>query len=88
MAEKSNTYDDKSCKIPPEGEERKMRMRDIPKPEEFERLRRENPLEYHRLYQASMKTLDRATTRLSYVAIIISAISILLTLIRWLLTRQ
>lgn len=65
-----------------------MKIKDIPKWEEFERLQRENPAEYRRLYRESMKCLNRATTRVSHAAIIISAISILLTLTRWLFLKQ
>lgn len=64
-----------------------MKVKDIPKWEEFERLQKENPAEYRRLYRASMECLDKATKTASYIAIIISAISILLTLTRWLLTK-
>lgn len=64
-----------------------MKVRDIPKCEEFERLQRENPAEYRRLYRKSMECLDKATRRNNYAAIIISAISILLTLTRWLLLK-
>ena len=64
-----------------------MKVKDIPKWEKFERLQRENPAEYRRLYRESMKCLNRATTRASYVAITIAAISILLTLIRWLFLK-
>ena len=53
-----------------------MKVRDIPKWKEFERLQRENPAEYRRLYRESMGCLDKATRRNSYAAIIISAISI------------
>lgn len=65
-----------------------MKVKNIPKREEFERLQRENPAEYRRLYRESMECLDKATKRNSYAAIIISAISILLTLTRWLLLKQ
>lgn len=64
-----------------------MKIRDIPKWEEFERLQRENPEEYRKLYRESMKCLNRATTRTSYAAIIVAAISILLTLTRWLFLK-
>lgn len=64
-----------------------MEVKDIPKWEEFERLQRENPAEYRRLYRESMKCLNRATTLTSYIAIIIAAISILLTLTRWLFLK-
>lgn len=64
-----------------------MKVRDIPKWEEFERLQRENPAAFERLYRESIKCLNRATTRLSYIAITISAISILLTLTRWLFLK-
>lgn len=64
-----------------------MKVRDIPKWEEFERLQRENPAEYRRLYRESMECLDKSTTRLSKIAIIISAISILLSLTRWLFLK-
>ena len=64
-----------------------MKVRDIPKWEEFERLQRENPAEYRRLYRESMKCLNRATIRASYIAIIVAAISILLTLTRLLFLK-
>lgn len=62
-----------------------MKVRDIPKWEEFERLQRENPAEYRRLYRESMKCLNRATTRASYIAIAISTLTVLLFLMRVLL---
>lgn len=65
----------------------KMKVKDIPGQKEFERLLRDDPKEYRRLYRESMKCLDKATARASYAAIIIAAISILLTLTRWLLSR-
>lgn len=65
----------------------RMKIRDIPKWEEFERLQRENPAEFDKLYRESIECLDKATTRASYAAIIISAISILLTLTRWLFLK-
>lgn len=64
-----------------------MKVRDIPSEEEFERLRREDPKEYEKLYQASMECLDKASTRLSVISIIISHVSILLFLIRELITK-
>lgn len=59
-----------------------MKIKDIPKWEEFERLQRENPAEYRRLYRESMKCLNRATTRASYAAIVLSVISIILFILR------
>lgn len=59
-----------------------MKVRNIPKWEEFERLKRENPEEYKRLYRESMECLNRATTRNSYVAIALSVISIILSILR------
>lgn len=59
-----------------------MKVIDIPKWEEFERLKRENPEEYKRLYRESMECLNRATTRNSYVAISLSVISIILSILR------
>lgn len=64
-----------------------MKLKDIPKWEVFERLQRENPAKYRKLYLESMECLNRATTRASYAAIIIAAISILLTLTRWLFLK-
>jgi len=64
-----------------------MKIKDIPKWEELERLQREDPEEYRRLYRESMKCLDKVTTRVSYAAIIVAAISILLTLTRWLFLK-
>lgn len=61
------------------------KVKDIPNWNEFERLQRENPAEYRRLYRESMECLGRATRRLSHIAIAISTLTVLLFLMRVLL---
>lgn len=43
-----------------------MKVRDIPKCEEFERLQHENPAEYRRLYRESMECLKILRSLLSW----------------------
>lgn len=64
-----------------------MKVKDIPSDKEFERLRKEDPAEFDRLYKESMKTLNRATTRLSTISMIIGLVTILLFLIRVLIKK-
>ncbi len=64
-----------------------IKVKNIPSWEEFERLQRENPNEYKRLYCESMKCLNKRAIRIATAAIIISTISILLSLTEWLLMR-
>ena len=64
-----------------------MKVKDIPSDKEFERLKREDPAEFDRLYKESMKTLNRATTRLSTISMIIGLVTILLFLIRVLIKK-
>lgn len=64
-----------------------MKVKDIPKWEEFERLQREDPAEYERLYRESMKCLTKASMRISIISIIISLVAILLSLMRVLIQK-
>ena len=64
-----------------------MKVKDIPKWEEFERLRKEDPAEYERLYRESMKCLNKAMTRISVISIIISLVAISLSLMRMLIRK-
>ena len=64
-----------------------MKVKDIPKWEEFERLQKEDPEEFDRLYKESMKCLNKAMTRISVISIIISLVAISLSLIRVLIRK-
>lgn len=64
-----------------------MKIKDIPSLEDFKKLQKEDPVKADKLYRESMEKLNRAATRLSVAAIILGAISILLSLTRWLLMK-
>ncbi len=59
-----------------------MKLRKIPSIKEFERLQIENPAEFNRLYLETMQYLDKVSTQLGVIAIIIACISFAFSLSR------